>query len=163
MRRDGAAAGAANRRRGLAGPWPVDIRPSRRLAVVLAGGHLMAAGAASAAGLPWPAALALMLVICASGWLHLARLALLTRPESIVRMQVDGHGGVEVHYRDGRTGCASLVDSTVVGWHLTLVRLRIRGDLFVRTVPLLGDNCCAVSFRRLRTGLAWQAGVALRS
>ncbi len=155
--RDGMAA-----RGGLAAPWQVDVGPSRRLGAVLVAGHAVAAVAVAAAGLPLAAAGASWLLLCVSAGFHLHRVACVASPRSIVRLRVDGEGTLRIHFRDGRTASGLLDGSTVVGWRLTLVRLRLDGDVFVRTVPLVRDNCSASAFRRLRAGLAWQAGAALR-
>ncbi|MBY0438713.1 MAG: hypothetical protein K2W80_11010 [Burkholderiales bacterium] len=141
----------------------MDIGPSRRLAAAVVGGHALAASAVAAAGLPLPAALVLLLVVGVSGAHCLRQQACVSSAGAIVRLEVDGHGKVGVQYRNGYTASGMLSGSTVVGWRLTLVRFRIDGDYLVRTVALLGDNCSATPFRRLRTGLAWQAGAALRS
>jgi hypothetical protein len=141
----------------------VDIGPSRRLAAALLIAHLVAVAAIVAASLPLPVAMALMLAVTASGGHQVARVALVSLRGSIVCLQVEADGAAQVRYRDGRTASATVLDSTVTGGSLSLVRLRIAGDLFLRTVPLLADNCSAASFRRLRTGLAWQVGAVLRS
>ncbi|MCE2945491.1 MAG: hypothetical protein LXA50_00295 [Betaproteobacteria bacterium] len=143
---------------GLRAPWTVQVGPSRTLVVAIAGGHLSAGAAVALAGLPWPLAIALSVALAASGAFHLARCALLRLPGSIVSLRIEGRGAAVVRFRNGREASATVLDSTVVAWRLTIVRLRLPGERAPRSVALLGDNCEAAAFRRLRVGLAWQAG-----
>jgi hypothetical protein len=156
-----ARTGLPGMRGGLGAPWTVQVGPSRALAVAIAGGHLCAGAAVVLAGLPLPLAIVLWLALMASGAFHLARCALLRLPGSIVSLCIDGRGPAMVRFRNGREASATVLDSTVVGWRLTIVRLRLPGDRAPRSVALLGDNCEAAAFRRLRVGLAWQAGPGL--
>jgi hypothetical protein len=147
----------------FAAPWQVDIGPSRRLAIVLVVAHLSAALSVALAAPPAPATVALLALIACSGWYHVRQVALVLRSGAVVGLRADADGSMLVRHRDGRVSPGRLLASTVVDRRVSLVRLRIVGERFSRTVPLLGDNCDRADFRRLRVGLEWQAGPALLS
>ncbi len=154
-----------DRRNGACGfdtPWAVAVGPSSRLTTAIAGGHATAAAAVMVAQAPPGVAVALCAAIAASAVLHLARLARVALPQSIVGLEVAGNGRVQARRRDGQVRGAWLLPSTVVGNRLTLVRLRLDGQRLPCNCLLLSDNCEPEAFRRLRVGLVWQAGPALK-
>jgi hypothetical protein len=142
-------------------PWALDVGPSRYLGIALGLAHGVAVVAVVVAPMPPTAAAALCVVILLSAVFHLARVGRLSMPTSVLRVEVDGKGGVRVRQRDGRERAGRLLPSTVVSGRLVLLRLRLDGSRRARSVPLLPDNCETDAFRRLRAGLVWQAGPAL--
>ena len=152
----------ANDDHGFDAPWTVAVGPSAQLGMAIVAGHaagLMAVGVAQA---PPVLAVALCAAIVGSAVLHLARLARVALPQSIVGMELAGDGRVQVRQRDGRVRRARLLPSTVVGSRLTVVRLRLDGQRCPASCLLLSDNCDTEAFRRLRTGLVWQVGPSLQ-
>jgi toxin CptA len=147
----------------FAAPWMVDIGPSRRLTAILVAAHLSAGAAVLLAAPPVPVVAAVLALVAFSGGYHVRCVARAACPGSVSGLRIDADGGLLVRHRDGRASRGRLIASTVVDWRLTLVRFRIDGERFSRTVPLVGDNCDAQAFRRLRVGLDWQAGSALLS
>ena len=143
-------------------PWSLTIGPSNRLTAAIAGGHGMAAAAVLAAPMPAAAMLLLCGLLLASAAMQLARTARVSRPGSITGLELDAIGRVRLRRRAGSELAGWLLPSTVVGRRLTLVRLRLDGHCFPVSVPLVADNCDPEALRRLRVGLAWQAGPALR-
>ncbi|MCA3069655.1 MAG: hypothetical protein ING90_16800 [Rhodocyclaceae bacterium] len=147
---------------GFDAPWVVAVGASLRLTMVIAGGHAAAAAAVMVAQAPLGLAVALYAAIAASAVLHLARLARVALPQSIVGLEVAGNGRVQARRRDGQMRGAWLLPSTVVGSRLTVIRLRLDGQRLPCDCLLLSDNCEPEAFRRLRAGLVWQAGPALQ-
>lgn len=148
--------------RGFEGPWCVDVGPSRGLSLWLCAGHAVAAAAVACTPLPVAGTVVLLALVAGSAGLHLARVGRLWLPQSVVRLEVDARGRGLIRRRDGLEQAGWLQASTVVTGRLALVRLRPDGARLTRSVPLLPDNCASEDFRRLRAGLTWQAGPALR-
>lgn len=122
----------------------------------------MAAAAVLAAPMPILATLLLYALLLASAALQLARTARVSRPGSIVELELDSVGRARLRQRAGRDLAGWLLPSTVVSRRLTLVRLRLDGRWFPASIALVADNCDPEALRRLRVGVAWQAGPALR-
>jgi hypothetical protein len=152
----------ANDDRGFDAPWSVAVGPSAQLGMAIVAGHAAALIAVVVAQAPPALATALCAAIVGSAVLHLARLARVALPQSIVGMELAGDGRVQVWHRDGRVRRARLLPSTVVGSRLTVVRLRLDGQRCPASCLLLSDNCETEAFRRLRAGLAWQVGPSLQ-
>ena len=143
---------------GFASPWLVEVSPSSRLTLAIVAGHALGAGAVMAAQGPAPVTLVLLSAILASTVFQLARLARLWLPHSFVRLELAWNGRLQLGQRDGSERSGWLLPSTVVDSRLTVVRFRLDGQRFPRSVLLLADNCAPEAFRRLRVGLSWHAG-----
>lgn len=121
----------------------------------------MAAAAVLAAPMPVVATLLLCGLLLASAALQLARTARVSRPGSIVGLELDAMGRARLRQRGGRDLAGWLLPSTFAGRRLTLVRLRLDGRRFPASVALVADNCDPEALRRLRVGMVWQAGPVL--
>jgi len=148
--------------RGFDAPWSVAVGPSTQLGMAIVAGHAAALMAVGVAQVPLVLATALCAAIVGSAVLHMARLARVALPQSIVGMELAGDGRVQVRQRDGRVRRARLLPSTVVGSRLTVVRLRLDCQRCHASCLLLSDNCETEAFRRLRAGLVWQVGPSLQ-
>jgi toxin CptA len=126
----------------------IELKPSRRLGLLLAGMLLLALAAVTRAALPGSLQLALgMAVLGLSGW-GWRRAAPLAR----LRMAADGR----LQYPDDRAGwCdAAIEGDSFVSTALIVLRYRM-ADGHLRTLTLLPDSADADDLRRLRVLLRW--------
>lgn len=139
-------------------PLRVALRPSPRLAMLLALAGLGSAVLLALLPLPrW-----LMLALCAAVLLatchHLARDVLRLLPGSVVLLEVDAGGRLRVVCRNGAADAAEVAGDSRVGAWLTLLNLKVAGRR--RSVLLTGDGTDAEDYRRLRVWLRWGQAVA---
>ena len=84
----------------------------------------------------------------------LPRHAWLRSADAITAIELDDDDAV-VHRHDGRSEHARLLASTYVSPYLTVLNLRIAGNIFAQHVIVVPDNVEPDAFRRLRLWLRW--------
>lgn len=126
----------------------IELKPSRRLGLLLAGMLLLTLAAISLAALPgslqWMLGLAAT-VLSVRGW---------RRCTPITRLRIAADGRVQ--WRDDVAGWrdAEIRGDSFVSTALIVMRLRM-ADRRVLTVVLLSDSADAETLRRLRVSLRW--------
>lgn len=139
---------------------PVEILPSRLLALILVTAHALALFALFSV-LPLWAAVACAVPLGISLGYYLLRDAWLRLNKSCIGLEPDGEG-LAIVLRDGsRLPCIVLKDSVVTPL-LTVLRLRPEDGRWARAVVILPDSMDVESFRRLRVWLKW-GGLATAS
>ena len=84
----------------------------------------------------------------------LPRHAWLRSADAITAIELDDDDAV-VYRHDGRSEHARLLASTYVSPYLTVLNLRIAGNIFAQHVIVVPDNVEPDAFRRLRLWLRW--------
>ena len=136
----------------------INLRPSRRLAVVLSLAHVAAAGACLLPALPMLVCGALVTAVAAS-CLHAVRgRALLRAADSIIALQVEEGGRLWVQTAGEGWCAATLHDSTFVYPWLTVFGAQMDRHYFPRHAVILADSVDAEDFRKLRVWLRWRSG-----
>lgn len=134
----------------------ITISPSVRLAVVLCGVHLAAAGLLWLVPVPALAKGAATLAITFSLVYFLARDAALHAANAIVALELKSGGGISFRTREGNWVESELSDSSYVSPALTIVALKPRGEGRTRRAIILPDSVDARDFRRLRMWMRWK-------
>lgn len=134
----------------------ISISPSVRLAVVLCGVHLAAAGLLWLVPVPALAKGAATLAITFSLVYFLARDAALHAANAIVALELKSGGGISFRTREGNWVESELSDSSYVSPALTIVALKPRGEGRTRRAIILPDSVDARDFRRLRMWMRWK-------
>ncbi|OHC64905.1 MAG: hypothetical protein A2040_08510 [Rhodocyclales bacterium GWA2_65_19] len=126
----------------------VFLKPSRRLRLVQAIAHGVAAGAVLAATIPpWLVAVLLILVG--------ASLALARRTEPVASLILRGDGRLETVGADGTASEAAVHPHSVVLSFLVVLLYRQQGRW--RALTVLADSLAADDFRQLRLWLRWRS------
>jgi toxin CptA len=132
----------------------VDLRPSRYVCVVLIAVHTaVAAIVAPLELLPWSKGI-LLAAVGVSLVRALRRHAWLRSADAITAMEFEDEKTV-VRRRDGRGEPAHLLGSTYISPFLTVLNLRVAGNIFPQHVIIVADNVEQDTFRRLRVWLRW--------
>lgn len=131
-------------------PLRLRLGPSRRLAIVLALGHL--GGMVAALIPPWPWwAVATLSVVVGGAWFKAHRRLVGGRDGAIAELRLQANDSFEVTV-DGKTVAAVLHGAEVVQPWLTVLVFRL-ADGRRRAAVLLPDNVEPQAFRRLRARL----------
>lgn len=136
----------------------IDIKPSRRLALLTALAHGAAAAAVVAVEFPPWVTTTLLFAIgvnCAAG---LRRHAFLLHPESIIALRIGNEEEVQVELRGGECNPCTLLSTTFVSPWLSVLNLSAGEGAPARHTVLFEDSLDAEDFRRLRVRLRWSAG-----
>jgi toxin CptA len=126
----------------------IELKPSRRLGLLLAGMLLLALAAVTLAALPGSLQLALGMMVTGMGGWGWRR----ARPRACLRMAADGRLQClddPAEWRD-----AEILGDSLVSTALIVLRYRTAGG-HVRTLTLLPDSAAADDLRRLRVSLRW--------
>lgn len=134
----------------------LELKPSYRLAALLAAAHGLAAGGVAATDLPLAVRLLLVTVLAASCARSILHAALLRTRDAIVALEWNGEGEVNFRTRDGLWREARLAGSTFVSPMLTVLNLRPPGLRRMRHAVLMGDSAGGDEYRRLRVRLQWE-------
>lgn len=134
----------------------VELKPSYRLAALLAAGHGLAAGCVAATDLPLAVRVALVALLAASCARALLHAALLRTRDAIVALEWNEEGAVNFRTRDGVWREARLAGSSFVSPALTVLNLRTPGRRHLRHAVLMGDSAGREEYRRLRVRLQWE-------
>ncbi len=134
---------------------PIQLQPSRRLAIVLIAAHIAALCAVLtlAAGAWLIAGAALLLMF--SAYATISRHALLRQPASIVRLELTDREHVRLQTHAGAWYCGCILGSSTVTPWLTVLNIRRDDQRWPAHVVLLGDSLDPAAFRRLRVWLRW--------
>ena len=126
----------------------IELKPSRRLGLLLLAGTVLALAAIHLADLPGGIALALGTAVIGPGLWRWRKAALLMR----LRIAPDGR----LQYLDDTAEWhdAEVLDDSFVSTALIVARYRMAGGQ-VRTLTLLSDSAEADDLRRLRVSLRW--------
>ena len=128
----------------------IELKPSRRLGLLLLGGVALALTAIQLAAVPAAVAFALGTAVIGLGlwgWRHAA-----AAPRASLRIAADGglqSLGDTAEWRD-----VEVLDDSFVSTALIVLRYRTAGS-HVRTLTLLPDSADADDLRRLRVSLRW--------
>lgn len=126
----------------------IELKPSRRLGLLLAGMAGLALVALWAAALPLGLQAALSaLLVAAAAWG-----ARRTRP--VVRLRQRADGGLQAQAGEGDWCDIVLLDDSFVSSALIVMRYRMEGTT-PRALTLLPDSADAEDLRRLRVSLRW--------
>jgi toxin CptA len=125
----------------------IELKPSRRLGLLLAGMLLLALAAVTLAALPGPLQLTLGMAVAGLvgwGWRQ-------ARPLARLRIAADGRLQC---LDDAAEWCdAEILGDSFASTALIVLRYRMAGK--VRTLTLLPDSAAADDLRRLRVSLRW--------
>lgn len=133
----------------------VQLRPSRRLALVLVTAHVCAAGTLIPLDVPLWSKVAGAIAVVASLVVSLRRHALLRSSGSVTAVELRGGDRAAVHLRTGACLDARILPTTYVSARLTVLNLRLPAHMLATHVVILADSADAESFRRLRVLLRW--------
>jgi toxin CptA len=136
------------------------LKPSRSLAVVFAGAHLVAAFSAVVLELPLPAKAGVVLAVATSLYRSLRRYAWLRGAASIVFFELPRAESIVVRRHDGRCSSGRVLGTTLVTPVLTVINVRLQASRFAQHVLLVPDNLDAEDFRAVRILLKWGRGKA---
>ncbi|MBU1264720.1 MAG: hypothetical protein B7X82_06000 [Hydrogenophilales bacterium 17-64-65] len=123
----------------------IELKPSRRLGLLLAGMLLLALAAVMLAALPGPLQLTLGMAVAGLvgwGWRQ-------ARPLARLRIAADGR----LQSLDDEWCDAEILGDSFASTALIVLRYRMAGK--VRTLTLLPDSAAADDLRRLRVSLRW--------
>ena len=133
----------------------IAIKPSRRLALLLCVAHAAAAGASLLLDLPIWLKILLVLLIGASCGVYLYSTALLRSGGAVVGLEIKDDGALSFQTRRGEWREGTLLGSSFVSPHLTILNIGMEGRFFARHVVIMPDCVDAEDFRRLRVRLRW--------
>ena len=137
------------------------LGPSRLLATVLAGAHIVAGAALWLAPVPVIYALVCSVVLSVHLVWVVRRHALRTDDRALINLDLTDDGSVSVCTRAGLRRAYHVAGSTFVSPRLTVLNLRSETAPWTRHVLIPVDSVDADSFRRLRVWLRWRwPGVA---
>ena len=136
-------------------PIRLVLRPSRRLAWVLALAGTGACGLVLLMPLPWWSKLLWCAIALPATCFHVLRDGLLRLANSITVIEVDVHGRLHCQTRNGAWVDAEVLDDSYVTPWLTVLRLRLPQRRWAKHALLLSDSGDAEMFRRLRVWLRW--------
>lgn len=136
-------------------PIRLDLRPSRRLALLLGLAASAACGAMLSVPVPLWSKLAVSVTIAAAAVFHIARDAGLRMPASILAIEVSSDG--TLRYLSRRDGwCEATVrGESFVTPALTVLSLAVAEKRWARPAVLMADSGDAEVLRRLRVWLRW--------
>ena len=123
----------------------IELKPSRRLGLLLVGMLLLALAAVMLAALPGPLQLTLGMAVAGLvgwGWRQ-------ARPLARLRIAADGR----LQSLDDEWCDAEILGDSFASTALIVLRYRMAGK--VRTLTLLPDSAAADDLRRLRVSLRW--------
>lgn len=134
----------------------VRLKPSRRLVLVLAAAHSVAALLLWPLDMPsWLKVLG-TLALAASLAYYVLHYAWLRMPGSVVALEVK-HDGMGFRTRDGEWEACRPLPSSYVSSYFTILNLRAGDSRFARHVVILPDSLDAEDYRLLRVLLRWKA------
>jgi len=132
------------------------LGPSRLLAAVLAGAHVVAGAALWLAPVPVTYALACSVVLSVHLVWVVRRHALRTDDRALINLDLTDDGSVSVCTRAGLLRAYRVAGSTFVSPLLTVLSLRSETAPWTRRVLIPADSVDPDSFRRLRVWLRWR-------
>lgn len=130
--------------------------PSRRLAGLIAGMHVLAAAMFWLVPVPQWLAASLMPAFVGSAAHALRRDAFRTLRHSLIAVRLDADCRCAFQTRAGAWHDAALLGSSFVSPYLTVLNLRPAGGRRTKHLVLLPDAVNAEDFRRLRVWLKWR-------
>lgn len=126
----------------------IELKPSRRLGLLLAG----LAGLALAA--TWTAALPVWLQVALSGLVAAAAVGSVWRAPTVLRLRQQADGSLLAQAADGDWREVEVLGDSFVSPALIVLRYQLEGER-PRALTLLGDSAAAEDLRRLRVSLRW--------
>lgn len=132
----------------------IELKPSRRLGLLLGGMAVLSGVAIGLAALPWGLRWALGIGVAGVMALHWRR------RQPVTRLRIGGNGQLHCLDEAGEWRDAEVQGDSFVSPALTVLRYRLAGQP-VRTLTLLSDSADADDLRRLRVSLRW--GFRIRS
>lgn len=126
----------------------IELKPSRRLGLLLAG----LAGLALAA--TWTAALPAGLQTALSGLVAAAAAWGMRRARPALRLRQRGDGGLQAQTAEGDWRDLEVLGDSFVSPALIVLRCQMEGE-HPRALTLLGDSADPEDLRRLRVSLRW--------
>lgn len=134
----------------------IDLKPSRILAALLAGGHSIIAVSLWPLALPFWLTSLLTALLASSLAFYMRRDALLTARAAIIGVEIEDGRKCRVQLKSGDWKECVLLDTSFVSPYLTILNLRPEGARFARHAVILRDSLSIEEFRRLRVWLRWK-------
>ena len=134
----------------------IRLKSSVYLALLLSTAHAIAVGLVLILPLPIGLKIVTTLVFCVSLVFYLKRNARLTAPNSIVALEVREDGTCAIETRSGKRLDCILLPTSYVSASLTILNLKVGGELLVRHVVIFPDAINSEDFRKLRVLLRWK-------
>lgn len=142
-------------------PFTIALKPSPRLAWLLALAHFMGCVIVVILDVPLWVAIPLVSGLIAHGAGQVLRVALLRAGDSVVELKAGHPGDLPFRTRNGEWHDAQLLGSSYVSPQLTVLNLKLTGARGVRHAVIAADAVDPEEFRRLRVWLRWGSGAAI--
>jgi toxin CptA len=142
--------------RSAASRLEIRLAPSRQLAGLLVGSHVLAGTGLLASRLPAARAAAALLVLALSLAFSLRRHAWLASARSLVLLDLSDALEVEAVDRSGRSRDGTVLGTTFVAPWLIVINLKLERSRCPRAVVILPDATDRESFRAARVWLRWR-------
>ena len=136
-------------------PCHIELRASKRLAVLLSAGHFFALAISTLLALSTPVLALLCTAVALSWYRTLERHALLRSSRSVVALALEGEQSCALQMRNGRWVWGRVMDSSYVLPWLVVLHASIEQRKFATRVVLCADSMPQESHRRLRVRLRW--------
>ncbi|MEW5889990.1 MAG: protein YgfX [Pseudomonadota bacterium] len=138
-------------------PRRIPLRPSPRLAMLLAVAHVAAAGALWAAALPAPLSLGGSLLVLYSLWHGIRRHALRRDRRAPAELEIGNDGALCVRARTGEWTEMTASPASTLLPGLAVILCRAKGGGRGQTIVVFPDALSRDDWRSLRVWLRWRA------
>ncbi len=134
----------------------VNLKPSRRLILILSLAHLVAASAL------WPLVLSIAIkltgvaLVVTSLIYYLRKDALLSAKNAVVALEISDEMQCTLTTQSDASIVCAIQGNTFVAPYLTVLNLKPEKQLFTRSVVIFPDAIDAETFRKLRVLLRWK-------
>lgn len=136
-------------------PTEMVLRPALKLAYLLAAATFVACVTLLLLPLPTPLRLALVLLVSCFAVYLIRRDVLLALPHSWQSVTLNSKDDIEITQKNGQRFACQVLSDSVVFPHLTVLRLKLNGRFWPRSLILVADSADADEFRRWRVWLKW--------
>jgi hypothetical protein len=136
-------------------PTKLVLKPSRRLAYILALVSLFASVLVICLPFTWLCKAALLLMIIPVTAYATARDALLILPWSCHLLTLNKDNEIVVTQKNGKKFVVKILPTSLVMPQLTVINMRAKGQLWSRNMILLADNADVEEARLWRVWLKW--------
>ena len=134
----------------------IRLKPSVYLTLLLSTAHAVAVGLVLILSLPILLKIVITSTFCISLVFYLKRNARLAAPNSIVALEVREDCTCAIETRSGKRLDCILLPTSYVSASLTILNLKVGGELLARHVVIFPDAINSEDFRKLRVLLRWK-------